>query len=71
MAGRASGKTDGATERRRLGEPKRELERCRTCRGSAGPRRSSAMFGENPDQVWVRLSSRIADYRARVADYWG
>lgn len=56
----ASGEIDGATERRRLGELERELDRCWDL---LRQRRAKSEFGENPDEARVRPSSQVEDYR--------
>ncbi|MFB7495675.1 DUF2630 family protein [Streptomyces sp. NPDC056161] len=56
----ASGDSDGASERQRLGELERELDRCWDL---LRQRRAKSEFGENPDDARVRPASQVEDYR--------
>ncbi|POX46324.1 DUF2630 domain-containing protein [Streptomyces sp. Ru71] len=55
----AAGRIDGITERQRLGELERELDRCWDL---LRQRRAKEEFGENPDEAEVRPSSQVEGY---------
>ncbi|MEV2254087.1 DUF2630 family protein [Streptomyces sp. NPDC050147] len=57
----ASGAIDEATERARLDQLERELDRCWDL---LRQRRAKAEFGENPDEARVRPAAEVENYRS-------
>lgn len=57
----ASGAIDEATERARLDELERELDRCWDL---LRQRRAKAEFGENPDEARARPAAEVENYRS-------